>query len=105
MNEFLGPLVRVPLGVTEEPRSIIDEAHQQRLDPTSLSGQHLARTVMEVEVDQLQNVLDLVAADLTLLQPHNHLPRPLGATARGLPAQQTMELQITQDARVGRTRV
>ena len=86
MNEIFGPFVRVPLGVTEEPGSIVDEPHQQRLDPLTFTGEHLAGAVMEVQVQQLQDILDLVAADLALLPPATELPRTFDITLRGLPA-------------------
>lgn len=69
VDEILRALTRVPLGVAQEAGPIVDEADQQRLDPLTPARQHLARAMVEVQVHQLQDVLDLVAADLALLKP------------------------------------
>ena len=42
MDELLGTLVRVPLGVREEARAVVDEADQQGFDVGAAAGQHLA---------------------------------------------------------------
>ncbi len=47
---------------------VVDDAQQHRLDPGAGAGDHLARGVVEVQVPEGGEVLDLVAANLQLLQ-------------------------------------
>src|SRR5271163_1217792 len=59
---------------------------------------------MEVEVEQLQDVLDLVAAHFALLEP---IARGDGAVTAALgrpPAHQSLRLEVASYARVRRTR-
>ena len=102
VDQFPAALVRVPLGMAEEPRAVIDEADQERFDVGAAAGQHLARAVMEVEVQQLQDVFDFVAAYLALLEPIAGGNGPVAAALRRPPAQQPLRFEVASDARVRR---
>src|ERR1700682_2803839 len=62
VDQLFGALARVPLGMAQEPRAVVDEADPARLEVLAAAGQDLARAVMEVKMDELQYVLDFVAA-------------------------------------------
>jgi alkylation response protein AidB-like acyl-CoA dehydrogenase len=97
-------LVRVPLSVTEEPRAVVDEADQKGFDVGAAAGQHFARAVMEVEMQQLQDVLDFVAAHLALFKSVARGNGAVGAALRRPPAHQSLRLEVSSYARVRRTR-
>src|SRR5690606_30813447 len=69
MDQLLGARARIPLGMAQVPRPIVDEGDEERLYVLAAAGEHLARALVEVEVQELQHVLDLVAAYLSLLEP------------------------------------
>src|SRR6267142_7131517 len=87
VDQLFGALVGVPLGMAQEPRAVIDEADQERLDVRAAPGQDLARAVMEVQMHQLQHVLDLVATDLALFEPIAGGDRAVGSALRRTSAQ------------------
>src|ERR1700690_2920793 len=68
VDQLSSAFVRVPLGMAEEPRPVVDEADQKRFDVCAAAGQDLARAVMEVKMQELQDMLDFVAADLALFE-------------------------------------
>src|SRR5208283_1998401 len=102
MNQLFGALFRVPLGMAEEARAIVDEADQKRFDVLAAAGQDFARAVMEVEMEQLQDMLDLVAAHLALLEPIAGGDRAVGGALRRPPTQQSLGFQIPPYARIRR---
>ncbi len=64
MNQALGDFVEIPLQVADQPRTVIDDAEQEQLDPVACAPQHLARGMMEIQVPQRADVIDLEAAYL-----------------------------------------
>ena len=62
MDEILRRFTGVPLHMTDESGAIVQDAQRQRFDPSTLSGEHAARTVVEVEVIERIDVIDLEAA-------------------------------------------
>ena len=63
MHEAFGGLVERPLQRADQPRAIVDDAKQQRLDPQAGAGEDLAGTMMEVEMPEGADVVDFVAPD------------------------------------------
>ena len=92
MDQFPAALVGVPLSVTKEARAVVDEADQEGFDVGAAASQHLARAVMEVQVQELQDVFDLVAAHLALLEPVAGGDGAVGAALRRPPAHQPLRL-------------
>ena len=69
VHEILGGLGEVPLDVAAEPRVVIEDAQGDRAQPLSAGGEHLERTVVEIEVPETSDVGGFVAADLARLAP------------------------------------
>lgn len=104
VDELFGTFVGVPLRMAEEARAIVDKADQERLDPLAAAGQHFARAVMEVEVQQLQDVLDFVAAHFALFESITRGERAVAGAPWGTLAQQAVGFEIAAYARVRGTR-
>jgi hypothetical protein len=103
VDQLFGAFVRVPLRMAQEPGPVVDEADQERLDVLPAASQDLARAVMEVKMDELQNMLDFVAAHFALFEP---IAGGQGALARSTLralTQQSVRFQISAHARIRRT--
>ena len=98
-------LVEEPLQVADQPRMVVHNAEQQRLVPLPIGGEHLARTMVEVQVPERGHVVDLVATHLACLAASRSSDGPIRARARGWLAHQTLRLQIPAHRGVGRQRV
>ncbi len=86
MHEGLGRLVEVPLQVADQARAVVDESDQHRRRPEAVSGEDLARAMVEVKVKQRADMLDFEAAHLQLFEPVAGQHRALGgALGAGLP--------------------
>ncbi len=59
MDQGLGRLIEIPLGMAHQPRAVIEYAQQQGRDPFPCTGQHASRAVVEIKVPQyaLQGIL------------------------------------------------
>ena len=79
-------------------------ADQQGFDVRAAAGQHLARAVVEVEMQQLQDVFDFVAAYFTLLESIAGGDGSVTAALRRTPAHQSLRIEGASDAGVRRTR-
>src|ERR1700726_1872804 len=66
VGDDLGGLGQIPLQMTGEPRSVVENAEQDRRHPLAARGEHLLRSMMTVPMPQAANVLGLVAADLAI---------------------------------------
>ncbi|MCY1242509.1 hypothetical protein D9M72_554730 [compost metagenome] len=73
--------------------------------PLPIGGEHLARTMVEVQVPERGHVVDLVATHLACLAASRSSDGPIRARARGWLAHQTLRLQIPAHRGVGRQRV
>ena len=69
VHEVLGGLGGVPLDVAAEPRVVVEDAQGDRAEPLAAGGEHLERTVVEIEMPERADVGGFVAADLTGLAP------------------------------------
>lgn len=90
--------------MTEITGTVVDEGHQQGFDPRARAREDLARAMMEVEMHKLQDVLDLVASDLTFHEPRAGAGDDGIAVSRRALARQALRLQGAPDTGVGRTR-
>jgi hypothetical protein len=64
MDEALGGLTEIPLGVAGQARAVVEDREQDRVDPLPLVREYLERAVMEVQVPQATDVLGLVGTHL-----------------------------------------
>ncbi len=68
VGEHFGRLGDVPLCMATEPRVVVEDREEIGRHEAARAQQYLARTLVEVEVPERVDVLDLVAADLALLE-------------------------------------
>lgn len=100
VNEFLRALALVPLGVADQPRMVIEDPQQKRLDPLAPSRQDPARRVVEVQMPHPADILDLEAA----LLPGRRGPFSGRQRTRSVLLRQTLAQKEAPDARVRRRR-
>jgi hypothetical protein len=104
MHETLGGLVEIPLQVADQPRAIVDDAKEQRLDPPAGAGEDLAGGMMEVEMPEGADVVDFVAPDFQPVEPIAGQQcaggRPFGRRL----AKHPLRLEVTTDRRIRRRR-
>lgn len=105
MDELFGTFAAIPLRVTQVARAIIDEADQQRLDPFAAASEDFARAVMEVQVQQLQHVLDFIAAHFARFQALACGDGALALASCGALPPQTQSFEVTAHARIRRIAV
>jgi hypothetical protein len=101
MHQGLGGLIEVPLQVADQTRVVVDDRQHQRCGPGPGTGEHLARTVMEVQMPEGVNVLGLVAAHLAGLQAPGSLLSARGSPGIGAAAMQPGTLHKTAHGGIG----
>src|SRR5437879_1922261 len=101
MDQLLRAFAGIPLQMAQEARAIIDEADQQRFDPLATAGEDFARAMMEVQMQQLQNMFDFVAAHFALLEAIAGGERAVGGAFRRALTPQSLSFQIAPYTRIG----
>ncbi len=86
VHQVLGGLREVPLDVAAEPRVVVEDAQRDRPQPLAAGGEHLERTVVEIEMPETPDVRGFVAADLARLASHLGTVLPRGAVSGGASA-------------------
>src|SRR5260370_41688562 len=91
--------------MTQQPRSIIDDTEEHRLDPFTARRHDFKRAVMSIEVPECSHVVGLVATHLTLHQARLGALDARGAPGAQAPAlEESLRLEEPADRRVGRHR-
>ena len=69
MYQGLGRLVQIPLQVAVQTGVIVVDPQQQRCFPLPGTGQHLERSVVEIQVPEPMGIFGLKTSDFAAFQP------------------------------------
>lgn len=97
MRDVLRVLGQVPLQMTGETQSVIEDAEQHRPRPLAAGGENLARTEVTVKVPQTAHILGLVTAHLTVFESRLG-PGRAGRVARTQTASLPQRLSLAEAA-------
>ena len=101
VDQTLGRFIEIPLQMADQARAVVDHAHQHRRHPDTLTREHLARAMMEIEMPQRAHMVDFEAAHFKPLQPIAR-GKGAGSGALGLGlAEHALRFQIAPDGRIG----
>ena len=106
VGDILGVLRQIPLQMTGNPRAVVERAEQDRCNQLAARGDHLARTMVAVKMEEAADILGLEASYLAIEQPGLGTFRAFCPARREAPPlDQAIGLEEPTQSSVGRQRI